>query len=104
MILKIHFDMFTILKHFTFWQTAFYVDCRQIPGYNFITFDYIKLVSSFISGFNFLTKECKKEDINKTPQLDIKSYIKPTKNYQYLHRKSSHNPAVFKSFIKKECV
>lgn len=36
--------------------------------------------------------------------LDIKSYVKPTNNFQYLHRKSTHSPSVFKGFIKGECI
>ncbi len=34
--------------------------------------------------------------------LDIKSYSKPSNTYQYLHRSSLHNPAVFTGFIKGE--
>ena len=36
--------------------------------------------------------------------LDIQSYIKPTNNFQYLHRESAHSPPVFKGFIKGECI
>ena len=36
--------------------------------------------------------------------LDIKSYIKPTNNFQYLHRQSAHSPSVFKGFIQGECI
>ena len=36
--------------------------------------------------------------------LDIKSYLKPTNNFQYLHRQSAHSPSVFKAFIKGECI
>ena len=35
--------------------------------------------------------------------LDIKSYLKPTNNFQYLHRESAHPKSVFKGFIKGEC-
>lgn len=35
--------------------------------------------------------------------LDIKSYLKPKNNFQYLHRKSAHPKSVFKGFIKGEC-
>ena len=36
--------------------------------------------------------------------LDIKSYIKETNNFQYRHRDSAHSQAVFKGFIKGECI
>ena len=36
--------------------------------------------------------------------LDVKSYIKPTNNFQYLHRDSAHPESVFKGFIKGECI
>ena len=36
--------------------------------------------------------------------LDIKTYIKPTNTFQYLHRSSAHNKAVFTGFIKGECI
>ena len=36
-------------------------------------------------------------------KLDIKSFIKPTNNFQYLHRESAHSQSVFKGFIKGEC-
>ena len=35
--------------------------------------------------------------------LDIKTYIKPTENYQYLKRNSSHASSVFKGFLMGEC-
>ena len=34
--------------------------------------------------------------------LDFRSYTKPTNTFQYLHRSSLHNPAVFAGFIKGE--
>ncbi|KAK3109108.1 hypothetical protein FSP39_023246 [Pinctada imbricata] len=37
-------------------------------------------------------------------KLDIKSYIKPTNNFQYLQRNSAHCQSVFKGFIKGECI
>lgn len=37
-------------------------------------------------------------------KLDIKSFILPTNNFQYLHRQSVHSPSVFKGFIKGECI
>ena len=36
--------------------------------------------------------------------LDVKSYIKPTNNFQYLHRESAHPTSVFKGLIKGECI
>ena len=36
--------------------------------------------------------------------LDIKSYIKPTNNFQYLHRSSSHPKSVFTGLVKGECI
>lgn len=36
--------------------------------------------------------------------LDVKSYIKPTNTFQYLHRHSAHPKSVFKGFIKGECI
>ena len=36
--------------------------------------------------------------------LDIKSFIKPTNSFQYLHRQSAHSPSVFKGFIQGECI
>ena len=36
--------------------------------------------------------------------LDFKTYIKPTNTFQYLDRKSAHNPSVFKGFIKGETI
>ena len=36
--------------------------------------------------------------------LDVKSYIKPTNTFQYLHRDSAHPESVFKGFIKGECI
>lgn len=41
---------------------------------------------------------------NNCQKLDIKSFIKPTNNFQYLHRNSAHNASVFKGFIKGECI
>ena len=41
---------------------------------------------------------------SKCQKLDIKSFIKPTNNFQYLHRNSAHNASVFKGFIKGECI
>ena len=35
---------------------------------------------------------------------DVKSYIKPTNNFQYLHRESAHPTSVFKGLIKGECI
>ena len=35
---------------------------------------------------------------------DFKSHIKPTNSFQYLERKSAHNPSVFKAFIKGETI
>lgn len=37
-------------------------------------------------------------------KFDLKSYIKLTNDFQYLHRDSAHNPAVLKAFIKGECI
>lgn len=37
-------------------------------------------------------------------KLDIKFFIKPTNNFQYLHRNSAHNASVFKGFIKGQCI
>ncbi|KAK3085251.1 hypothetical protein FSP39_000707 [Pinctada imbricata] len=34
--------------------------------------------------------------------LDIKSYVKPTNNFHYLHRNSAHSPSVFRGFMKGE--
>ena len=39
-----------------------------------------------------------------TRTLDFKTYIKPTNTFQYLERKSAHNPSVFKGFIKAETI
>lgn len=36
-------------------------------------------------------------------RLDIRSYIKPTNSFQYLHRQSAHSSSVFKGLIKGEC-
>ena len=41
---------------------------------------------------------------NESNILDVKSYIKPTNNFQYLHRVSAHPTSVFKGFIKGECI
>ena len=58
-----------------------------------------------IDSVNFLdTTVYKGRKFQESNKLDIKSYIKPTNNFQYLHRESSHNPAVFKGFIKGECI
>lgn len=35
--------------------------------------------------------------------LDIKTHMKKTNNFQYLHRESAHPTSVFKGFIKGEC-
>ena len=36
--------------------------------------------------------------------LNIRSYIKPTNSFQYLHRQSAHSPSVFKGWIRGECI
>lgn len=59
-------------------------------AHNSVTF----LDTLVFKGQRFLTQN----------KLDLKSYIKPTNNFQYLHRDSAHNPAVFKAFIKGECI
>ncbi|XP_062579196.1 uncharacterized protein LOC134241129 [Saccostrea cucullata] len=57
------------------------------------------------SSVNFLdTTVYKGNRFNHCQKLDIKSYIKPTNNFQYLHRNSAHNVSVFKGFIKGECI
>ena len=33
-------------------------------------------------------------------RLNIRSYIKPTNSFQYLHRQSAHGPSVFKDWIR----
>lgn len=58
-----------------------------------------------VDSVNFLdTTVYKGKQFQELNKLDIKSYIKPTNNFQYLHRESSHNQAVFKGFIKGECI
>ena len=42
--------------------------------------------------------------LQKSGTLDIKSFIKPTNTFQYLHRTSAHSKSVFKWFIKGECI
>lgn len=37
-------------------------------------------------------------------KFDIKSFIKPTNNFQYLQRNSAHNASVFNGFIKGQCI
>lgn len=57
------------------------------------------------SAVNFLdTTVYKGPKFQNHNKLDIKSFIKPTNNFQYLHRQSAHSPAVFKGFIKGECI
>ena len=46
----------------------------------------------------------KGERFKTTSVLDIKTYIKPTKTFQYLERTSSHPQHVFKAFIKGEII
>lgn len=57
------------------------------------------------SSVNFLdTTVYKGPRFHTFNKLDIKSFIKPTNNFQYLHRQSAHSPSVFKGFIKGECI
>ena len=37
-------------------------------------------------------------------RLNIRSYIKPTNSFQYLHRQSAHSTSVFKDWIRGECI
>ena len=56
------------------------------------------------SKITFLdTTVYKGNKFNTNNVLDIKSYLKPTNNFQYLHRESAHPKSVFKGFIKGEC-
>ena len=56
------------------------------------------------SEITFLdTTVYKGDKFNTYNVLDIKSYLKPTNNFQYLHRESAHPKSVFKGFIKEEC-
>ena len=53
----------------------------------------------------FLDTQAYKGNIfQKSGPLDIKSFIKPTNTFQYLHRISAHSKSVFKGFIKGECI
>ena len=45
----------------------------------------------------------KGKSFNEYNKLDIKSFIKPTNNFQYLLRGSAHSQSVFRGFIKGEC-
>ena len=54
---------------------------------------------------NFLDTTVYKGSRFETSQiLDLKTFIKPTNTFQFLDRKSAHNPAVFKGFIKGETI
>ena len=54
---------------------------------------------------NFLdTTVYKGRKFREQNKLDIRSYIKPTNDFLYLHRDSAHSNSVFKGFIKGECI
>lgn len=55
-------------------------------------------------SINFLdTTVFKGPRFNSEGILDIKTYIKPTENYQFLSRNSAHPQSVFKGFLMGEC-
>ena len=57
------------------------------------------------TNVNFLdTTVYKGTRFSANKRLDIRSYIKPTNSFQYLHRLSAHSPSVFKGLIKGECI
>ena len=57
------------------------------------------------SNMTFLDTQVYKGDgFQKSGTLDIKSFIKPTNTFQYLHRTSAHSKSVFKGFIKGKCI
>lgn len=56
------------------------------------------------TSVNFLdTTIYKGTRFSDSQRLDIRSYIKPTNSFQYLHRQSAHSSSVFKGLIKGEC-